>query len=277
MLASVIRRYDGLERLLIAFCLGVICLGVAGWIVGVNWIVLVAVALLTFLSVILGVELRRKVRLEHEALRSHLIGMVREMTAAAQLVKRISALAPLPPMDGWALQPSALITLFDLAVKHKPNLIVEFGSGSSTVVLGYAAAEYGGRVVAVEGSEEYASATREMLADHGLSATCSVVVASMMDTEVDGCRVPWYDPSALDMCSEVGLLIVDGPPASTGPMAREPALPFMRGRLLPGSFVVLDDADRDDERQILDRWEAKFPELERVRSSAPRIAIRRVP
>jgi hypothetical protein len=37
--------------------------------------------------------------------------------------------------------------------------------------------------------------------------------------------------------------------------SRFPALPALADRLAPGALVVLDDADRDGERDILDAWE----------------------
>ncbi len=53
------------------------------------------------------------------------------------------------------------------------------------------------------------------------------------------------------------LLIVDGPPAD-GPgqgAARAPALPALQDKLAPGATVVLDDAVRPGESEVLERWE----------------------
>ena len=40
----------------------------------------------------------------------------------------------------------------------------------------------------------------------------------------------------------------------TGPAAL-PALPWFAERLVPGATVILDDVDRDGEREVLSRWE----------------------
>jgi hypothetical protein len=38
-----------------------------------------------------------------------------------------------------------------------------------------------------------------------------------------------------------------------------PALPLLRDRLAPGCLVVLDDAQREGERWVIERWRAEFP------------------
>ena len=52
----------------------------------------------------------------------------------------------------------------------------------------------------------------------------------------------------------IDLVFVDGPPGTTGPLARYPALPVLRDRCAPGARFILDDAARPDERTIINRW-----------------------
>ena len=42
--------------------------------------------------------------------------------------------------------------------------------------------------------------------------------------------------------------------ASSGPLARYPALPLLRDRCAPGARFILDDAARPDEKAIINRW-----------------------
>ena len=74
----------------------------------------------------------------------------------------------------------------------------------------------------------------------------------------------WYDEAALaDGLREalqgdpIDLLVVDGPPAHAvgHGLARYPALPALEDRLAPGATVVLDDAERPGEQEVLRRWE----------------------
>jgi hypothetical protein len=82
---------------------------------------------------------------------------------------------------------------------------------------------------------------------------------------VEGEEFQWYRPAALpppaaaDRC---GLLVIDGPPARLGSLMRYPALPLLHRRLAGDAVVVLDDANRDDEREILRRWGERYPEFD---------------
>jgi hypothetical protein len=73
--------------------------------------------------------------------------------------------------------------------------------------------------------------------------------------------VGWYDRAALDAVpDQVELLLVDGPPAGEVEIERSryPALPELRGRLVPGATVILDDALRPGEAWALGRWRAEL-------------------
>lgn len=64
----------------------------------------------------------------------------------------------------------------------------------------------------------------------------------------------------------IDLLVVDGPPEQTAPLAREPALPRLLPRMATRWTVLLDDADRPDETEIVRRWLTLAP---RSRLSRP--------
>ncbi len=59
------------------------------------------------------------------------------------------------------------------------------------------------------------------------------------------------------------MLVIDGPPEAVGPLARYPAGPSLFPSLSVGATVFLDDAARDDEKRIIERWQREFPDLER--------------
>ena len=58
----------------------------------------------------------------------------------------------------------------------------------------------------------------------------------------------------------IDFLIVDGPPATSDPKARYPALPMLLSHCAPGAVIVVDDATRD--RQVIEAWQARYPSLE---------------
>ncbi|MBD8063102.1 class I SAM-dependent methyltransferase [Oceanitalea stevensii] len=180
---------------------------------------------------------------------------VNEVQALLQLLPKVQGAVPLPPVGGWALSAGSLLGLWDVVERERPRTVVECGSGTSTVWLGYAARAVGGvRVVALEHNAAYAERTHALLGEHGLLDVAEVRHAPLVDVEVDGATMRWYDAGRLEDVSSIDLLVVDGPPKSTGPLARLPAVPLLRERLRPGAVVVMDDAHRPDEREALRRW-----------------------
>jgi hypothetical protein len=113
----------------------------------------------------------------------------------------------------------------------------------------------------LEHDPHYAAQTRRELESRGLTAWARVVDAPLTDVDLDGEVWRWYEPKAIPH-AEIEVLLVDGPPGATGPQARYPALPILADRLAKQAVMVLDDADRPDERAIASRWAAEFGEFE---------------
>lgn len=177
----------------------------------------------------------------------------------------------MPPLRGWAASPDVLRLLVEAIRDHRPELVVECGSGASSVWLGYALRRAGrGRLVALDHDERYAELTRSLVASHGLSGIVEVRYAPLRDwtappaPEAEPESQPWYDIDAVADLSGIGLVFIDGPPGSTAPQARYPAGPVLFPRCAPGAVVVLDDAAREGERAAADRWLAADPDLRRA-------------
>ncbi|THV38640.1 class I SAM-dependent methyltransferase [Glycomyces buryatensis] len=163
----------------------------------------------------------------------------------------------LPRMHGWAAGPDLARFLYLEVVERGRSAVLECGSGSTTVILAYACRAVGkGRVFALEHNPRFASATRKMLEERGLSEWAEVVDAPLTEVSVGGGTQLWYDPAVIPDQS-FDLVLVDGPPGSVGPQARYPAVPLLVDRLTEDAMVVLDDARRTDERDIGERWAAE--------------------
>lgn len=190
---------------------------------------------------------QRLAQLDHEPLN--------EVQALLQLLRKVPDAPPLPPVGGWALTPASLLGIWDVVEQERPATIVECGSGSSTVWLCYAARAVGGvRVVSLEHKGSYARRTEALLAEHGLQDLADVRHARMQEVEVEGELRHWYDPSCLEDLDAIDMLLVDGPPKNSGPLARFPAVPILADRLAPGALIVVDDATRPDEQEAMRRW-----------------------
>jgi len=177
------------------------------------------------------------------------------------LVDWIEPRRALPSFSGWAITPELALDLASLIHRRRPSLIVELGSGTSTIVLGYCAQSVGATVLSLDHRADYARSTSRMLEDHELHDVVSVVHAPLTDVELDGRTWRWYRTDSLRRIERIDMLFVDGPPGAVQSMSRYPALPVLLPKLGGGSFAILDDADRSDEQRIIQAWRRRIPDL----------------
>lgn len=201
-----------------------------------------------------------------EHLSKEVVTGYRQLEAMIDLRALISAVAPLPALRGWALSPDALRLIMGEVFARRPRLIVECGSGSSSVWLGYGVQRLGtGRVVALEHDERFLSLTRDLLRAHGLDDVVEVRHAPLLPWSGGGGDAqPWYDVRAFADLDKIGLLLVDGPPATINAAARYPALPALLPKCADDVLIILDDTVRAGESAVSDRWLAEHPELRRT-------------
>ena len=178
----------------------------------------------------------------------------REVEALVQLFQGFTPRAPMPSSGGFALNPTDLLDLLHLIRTRRPRLVLELGSGTSSVWIGYALEQCGGRLISLDHDAAYAEKTRAALAAHGLTGVAEVRDAPLRPVVLDGRAFPWYDVDAVADVTDVDLLVIDGPPEKTGPDARYPAMRVLEGRLADAATVLFDDAHRQDEQAALRKW-----------------------
>ncbi|NUR95553.1 MAG: class I SAM-dependent methyltransferase [Kribbellaceae bacterium] len=192
-----------------------------------------------------------------------------KLEARAELASLVRPRVPIPPLGGWALDADVMYFIMRAVWDRRPELIVECGSGTSTLWLGYLAERLGvGSVVALEHDDRYLDTSRELVRSHGLEKIVEVRHGPLQPwtdpADDDGHTYRWYSADVLEGLTGIGLLLVDGPPAAAGPQARYPAGPLLIPRCRDDALIILDDADRTEEKTLSDRWMAAFPELERT-------------
>lgn len=126
--------------------------------------------------------------------------------------------------------------------------ILECGSGLSTILLGIVAQNAGNTVWTLEHNPEWAAKAIGIL--QKLQITSVHMMVSPLKSFGD---VAWYDPPLNAMPDKFSIVVCDGPPACT-PGGRYGLLPIMKEKLTPGCLILLDDADRKEERSIGMRW-----------------------
>lgn len=199
-------------------------------------------------------DLSKEDRAHVERLHTELLS---EVDAALQIHGRLRIDGPTPLMGGWAMTPAGMKQLMDLATEPEVSLIVECGSGTSTVLMALALQREGRsdtRIVSLEHLSEYAEVTSSQLARLGLSELAEVRLAPLEPIDLDGIEYQWYEGAAFEDLAHIDVLVVDGPPRATGPMPRYPAYPLLRDSLSPSAVVVLDDSRRAEERSTVARW-----------------------
>ena len=186
------------------------------------------------------------------------------------------------PLHGWPISPDFALLLVRLIRDRHYDLIIEFGSGTSTLLslralesLGLHPGPQGAsrqRLITFEHLEAYHQKTSELVA--------SCVNRSALDLRLSPLE-QWVDPTGSYnyysgasviadaihsiVASSHGtvklLVVIDGPPGATCHWARYPAVPIVldavRGADVSIDFL-LDDMIRSDEQEMALAWEQQL-------------------
>ncbi|WP_159911901.1 hypothetical protein [Pantoea sp. 18069] len=173
--------------------------------------------------------------------------------------------------NGWPASSDFMLYLVRLIENNKYDMIIEFGSGTSTLVVAKTI-EYISRrndkksipiFVSFDHLEKYFSETARRLKISNLEKYVKLVHAPLKNyITPNGESYSYYDCCGvldeLKTENEVGirvLAIIDGPPAATQKHARYPAGPIVF-KAFEGQKIdfLLDDASRKDEKEISEKW-----------------------
>lgn len=188
---------------------------------------------------------------------------------------------------GWPISPDIGLFLIEHLRERRHDLIIEFGSGTSTALFAKTLkisrpealprtvrASKGVKskpvhaarpVCAFEHDKLYLHRTQAMLQAQGLLEWVALNHAPLVDWQDDTGHYLHYDCDAtlaalakqLDGPSKRVLVLVDGPPGSTCPNARYPAVPLVYKHFARHEVdVVLDDASRPEEKAVIELWHA---------------------
>ena len=205
----------------------------------------------------------RRVEADANEIKREIRQTFRQLEALQNLNTLLPASDVLPATRGWAASPDLLVVLVDLVISERPSLVVECGSGASTLWLALAMRRFGidGRIIALDHDPGFGGKTRDLLARHDVRDLAEVRDAPLESFSLDGETYSWYARRAWEDLTGIDLLFVDGPPATTGHQARYPALPLLSGSLSPAATVVLDDLVVPDMQKVLRLWLDAYPDF----------------
>lgn len=131
--------------------------------------------------------------------------------------------------------------------------ILECGSGLSTLLVAAIAKKRGRSHWVLEHCPAWAMRVQRSLTRFKLDSAV-VLFANPLRDYGDFC---WYDPPLESMPQAFDLVICDGPPGSTKGN-RYGLVPIMKERLKPECVILLDDASREEEQAVAERWKTEL-------------------
>lgn len=188
----------------------------------------------------------------------------------------------------WPISPDFSLYLIELIEFNDYDLIIEFGSGISTVIVAKALAKMAPKrsgkppveFVSFDHLEHYYQQTLTQLQHAGLEHTVQLTLAPLKDWAApNGNTYSYYDCqptlAALETKHPAAgkrlLAIIDGPPGSTGKHARYPAGPLILQHFKGAQIdLLLDDYIRDDEKEIAQLWQDDFTAAKLAHTSTVR-------
>jgi predicted O-methyltransferase YrrM len=162
-----------------------------------------------------------------------------------------------------AMSAPALDHIVDEVLARRPVVVLEFGSGVSTLVLALLMGRLHGpdgpaHLFSVEQSGEALERTRRRLHRLRVARRVRLLRASSVPQVIGGFRTVCYAPAPgrLEQFLEgrrADFVLIDGPAGPHG--CRFGVIPLARPVLAPGAVVFLDDALRDSELAAAAWWE----------------------
>lgn len=188
----------------------------------------------------------------------------REVRASAASVEpdALRGLLDGAELGTWSLHPATIAIIRRAIHEHRPRLVIELGSGWSTVCLAFFLREVWGdnqtlRLVSIEQDAFFAATTRQRLA------------AAQLEHLVDVKEVPLVPGSATGGYAEAilhralaglkgDMFVIDGPAGSAG-IRRETLPQLVRLACAEtGAVFFLDDALRDAELRAATEWKRRL-------------------
>jgi len=163
-------------------------------------------------------------------------------------------------LGAWALDAQTIKLLWELLWRDTPQLILEFGSGGSTLLFAAYASLLSQRtglacrVISLEADGEHKAAVERRLKENNLGEASTILQLGRDDRGV-------YDIAMLpDVLAGAAIdyVLVDGP--SGPPGCRRDTLPAVLPFCKSGCRWLLDDAFRDGELEFLRSWR-RFPKI----------------
>ena len=164
----------------------------------------------------------------------------------------------------WALDAQTLNFLEQEIIRLRPQAILEFGTGISTICFARHLFEIWGdtdkpRVFSIEQNEWQVEKSQRQLVDFGLEKSVRILHAPLTPQRIEDITTECYalPPSVLnEFLGELrpDFVVVDGPSGNSS--VRFGTLPLVKAHVQETARFYLDDALRPEELDVAERWNA---------------------
>jgi len=168
--------------------------------------------------------------------------------------------------NDWSAQWEYLTAIFQ-TVGQTTGPILECGSGLTTLLVGHWCNQMGRRLYSLEHDPLWATCITRLLARYRIDS-----VYVNMAPIINSGSFDWYDISEIELPIGFDLVLCDGPPGDVRG-GRIGLLEQMRGHLTHNCVVLLDDAARPGEKEVLKLWASAFKVLYRLEGLEKPFAI----
>ncbi|WP_181337840.1 hypothetical protein [Hyphomicrobium methylovorum] len=220
-----------------------------------------------------------------KGLRDELSKAVKQIEAFTFIQNYMAIGKGLPSFHGWPISPDIGQFLIERIGERRYDMIIEFGSGTSTALQARAleinrnlrtnqnhassrTSQGAPSLCSFEHNPRFLRKTQRLLRSVGVEEHVELLHTPLKDWEDETGKYSYYDCNAALAAlakrlsaggSKRILVLVDGPPGSTCLNARYPAVPLIFKHLEKHEIdLVLDDADRPDEKAAIALWRAHW-------------------
>lgn len=157
----------------------------------------------------------------------------------------------------WPMEPDSLTFIVSLIANLKPKHILEFGSGISTYVMAKACTllNLGCEITSIDHDPEFGEEiAKRYLTTLKTSNQINFIFAPLVARSFGGKHLPSYyiKQEQAESVGPADLILIDGPPSYLG--GREGILYQAMDYSTPGTIALLDDANRNEEKNIIYNW-----------------------
>ena len=178
------------------------------------------------------------------------------MEAMQSIYSTFQFTSPFPYTRKMAASPDFLKLIIETILQFKPNLVVELGSGVSSIIISKSLEKnMVGKLISIENDDKYSKITRNNITMENLTEIASVVTSELSMQIIDKKNYMWYNTSFIkNINNKIDLLIIDGPPKITNKNARFPAIPLLKKYFSDNIIIIVDDGNRQDDANTVNSW-----------------------